>query len=109
MSQYNTTSRVELQTEMPLDLEFEAPPPFVRWRRSSCPKSRQTVRPDWACGQTAVTAHGIWGPGSQIDAGYAMDSSESVGFVHPDLKTRQAGYLMVVHAERRRASACCRP
>jgi hypothetical protein len=27
-----------------------------------------------------------------------MDSSESVEFVYPDLKTRQARYLMVVHA-----------
>jgi hypothetical protein len=29
-----------------------------------------------------------------------MDSSESVEFLHPDLKTRQAGYAMVGHAER---------
>ena len=38
-----------------------------------------------------------------------MDSSESVEFVHPDLKTRHAGYLMVAQAARRRASTCCRP
>ena len=29
-----------------------------------------------------------------------MDSSESVEFLHPDLKTRQAGYAMVGRAER---------